>query len=84
MLDLDRLETLAMKATPGPWLAQYEVADEWIGVTGAGRWTLCPQVATLERGGEDDAAFIEAARTAVPELIARIRELENRLGGFQE
>lgn len=84
MLDLDCLEVLAMKATPGPWLAQYEAADEQFCVTGAGhfdggRWMVCPEVATLERGGEDDAAFIEAARTAVPELIARVRELEHRL-----
>lgn len=82
---LDRLEALAMKATPGPWVARYEDADQWFCITGAryfdgGHWMVCPEVATVERGGEDDAAFIEAVRDAVPFLIARVRDLERLLG----
>ena len=81
MLDLDRLEELAKAATPGPWVAEYEEADDWFCVTGTGyfdggNWMVCPHVATVESGGEADAAFIAAARVVVPELIGRVRALE--------
>ncbi len=81
MLDLDRLEELAKAATPGPWVAEYEEADDWFCVTGTGyfdggNWMVCPHVATVESGGQADAAFIAAARAAIPELIERVRALE--------
>lgn len=88
MLDLDRLEELAKTATPGPWAAEYDDADDWYSVTGTGyfdggNYMVCPHVATVESGGEADARFIAAARLAVPELIERVRALEAALGGGQ-
>lgn len=83
---LDRLEVLANHATPAPWVARCKDTDHWFRITGAasdfdgGDWMVCPPVAIVDRGNEDDAAFIEAARDAVPLLIARVRELERRLG----
>lgn len=88
MLDLERLEELAKAATPGPWAAEYEVADDWYCVTGTGyfdggTYMVCPHVATVESGGQADAEFIVAARVAIPELIERVRALEAALGGEQ-
>lgn len=69
--ELDRWEALANAATPGPWvlvdrdiLGGYEVhaPDDWtvFGYNGPER---------------TDAAFIAAARDAVPALIAEVRRL---------
>lgn len=75
-IDLDALEQLAAQATPGPW----EVDDcNNIRIAPKGR----PIVATIH-DDEDylprmaDAQYIAAACNAVPELIARVRELERQ------
>jgi hypothetical protein len=83
--DLDRLESLAAAATPGPWLAnengmgapmvyldphsgklageQYQFALDEAGRLFDGTTAAEPA----------DAAFIAAARTAVPALVAALR-----------
>jgi len=70
--ELDFLEQLAANATAGPWQPTlswpYYVSQS----LGGGQH----QKITDDVYDSDDAAFIAAARTAVPALIARIRELE--------
>ena len=73
MIDLDEIERRANAATPGPWTGKVnncvEAGDEAVFETGCG----CCTDSTLS---EENAAFIAAARTDVPALIARVRELE--------
>jgi len=79
-LDLDALQALCDAATPGPWrchrftadspcdriLASEDLADEVIGAHYGEALRIDPK----------DAAFIIAAREALPRLIGRVRELE--------
>ena len=85
MIDLDELMRLREAATPGPWkvnIGDFESEDGYGTVTApyveADGKTIC---VPFDRGpdddnDEDDAAYIVAACNAVPELVARIRELE--------
>lgn len=74
MVNLDELMRLHEAATPGPW----KVAT-WYG----GYHTIRPKkepeksLGQIER--KADAAYIVVACNAVPELVARIRELESQL-----
>jgi hypothetical protein len=65
MINLDEIEARANAATPGPW--EHKVCSG--SIYGAG--TLIAQGAWPNSG-----PFIAAARTDVPALIARVRELE--------
>lgn len=87
----DRLQYVCDVATPGPWTSDEQIID-WMGgqfpsvrighVTSktalgetSGPVAMCP--AEFGTGQPlSDARFIAAARTALPEAIARIRELE--------
>ena len=74
MINLDEIEARANAATPGPWYGNrncgvYAVNVGQVAGTGCG---CC----TKSRLTDEDAAFIAAARTDVPALIARVRELE--------
>lgn len=85
MIDLDELMRLHEEATPGPWkvkIGDFESEDGYGTVTApyveANGKTIC---VPTDRGpdddnDEDDAAYIVSACNAVPELVARIRELE--------
>ncbi|MBR5883350.1 MAG: hypothetical protein IKY97_07775 [Mailhella sp.] len=74
-IDLDELERLAKAATPGPW--KYRTIGREAVVIMADTEPLC---ATKYRHNKDhDAAYIVVACNAVPELIARVRELEERI-----
>lgn len=87
-IDLDELERLAAQATPGPWKvgkghsAKFVMTYEDIPVRRLvsvidGDKGTCD----LARGWDEscaNAAYIVAACNAVPELIARIRELERQ------
>ncbi|WP_432027418.1 hypothetical protein [Streptomyces sp. 1222.5] len=78
-LDLDAIATRANAATPGPWCTdsweiyqgtEYEPGlSLWIGETCRG--TTSPE---QDRA---DAAFVAAARTDVPALLAEVRALRN-------
>lgn len=84
---LSELEALADAATKGPWEVKHEdYGDEWwFGGSGCGQVIIegdpdsYPGIPGLQAvyGGHDtaDAAFIAAARTAVPELISEVRGL---------
>lgn len=88
MIDLDELMRKHAAATPGPWEVK---SGEFEGYEGYGTVTA-PYVEAdgkmicvpFDRDPEDendesDAAYIVAACNAVPELVARIRELEEQL-----
>ena len=87
-MNLDEIEARANAATPGPWT--YHDGCGYVEVPPCGAIEFKPgwerSVHFLARvhnnhvEGEDglgfDGAFIAAARTDVPALIARVRELE--------
>jgi cell division septum initiation protein DivIVA len=89
MIDLDAIERRANAATPGPWT--YHEGCGYVEVPPCGAIEFKPgwerSVHFLARvhnnhvEGEDglgfDGAFIAAARTDVPQLVARVRELED-------
>ena len=85
MIDLDELMMLREAATPGTWkvnIGDFESEDGYGTVTApyveADGKTIC---VPFDRDPEDendenDAAYIVAACNSVPELVARIRDLE--------
>lgn len=64
--ELDELEALANAATHAPWVA----SGHRVRASGD------PDPIISLWNGACDAAFVAAAREAVPKLIARVRELE--------
>ena len=96
MIDLDAIEGRANAATPGPWT--YHEGCGYVEVPPCGAIEFKPgwerSVHFLARvhnnhvEGEDglgfDGAFIAHARTDVPALIARVRELEAELNELWE
>ena len=64
---LDHGKTLADKTIPGPWVAEWVEDDDWHEIHGQPfDGMVCPQVATIQGGGETEAAFIADARTRLP------------------
>ena len=94
-LDLDAIEARANAATPGPWgVGNGTHIVRGLEVTGRGSYTCIQSVAEVadeddredwghddfvEVDPEDDAAFIAAARTDVPALVAEVRRLRAEL-----
>jgi hypothetical protein len=96
MVDLEELEQLANAATPGPWLVrriaygdadfgsppQWEAGDDEdadeASVTHDGRELLFDPC-----GQALDSRFVVAARAAVPELCAEVRQLRARVAGLE-
>ena len=83
MINLERIERRANAATEGPWGFSYGdrryIADPSTDIVGevAPPYTgqsIC--VFAVASANEKDAEFIASARTDVPKLIARVRELE--------
>lgn len=80
--ELDALETLRAKATPGPWADSGASFDNWHDHTF--------EMEFIDNtGGEnprlrEDVALIVAACNALPRLIARGRELEAEAAAFAE
>jgi len=76
-MNLDEIERRANAATPGPWRDKHQVCSEVWGQAPDSQ-TCSMQIARVGHAQFDalNAAFIAAARTDVPALIARVRELE--------
>ena len=76
-LDLDAIEARANAATPGPWtfLPDQRLERRGLGILGPSfeRVALMPEPAGAHPA---DALFVAHARTDVPALVARVRELE--------
>ena len=70
---LDEGKALADQATQGPWEAE-ESSDGWTEIYGRDPIEpITPTVATTERGGDTEAAFIADARTRLPQALAAIQ-----------
>ena len=85
MIDLDEIEARANAATPGPWFVHESdrPGDYWTVSADPERPFECEVFDDGSAGGEygpscsiADRDFLVAARTDVPALIARVRELE--------
>ena len=79
---LNELQALCDAATPGPWFRWFELT-EMEGDISTNEDGKDPGYAIVSGAwfqGDQDRAFIAAARTALPELIARVRELEASFG----
>ena len=79
-LDLDHLQRLCDEATAGPWEPWSDMySPQW--VLGPGDYNfICSMGNNCDRterfsSYKNNAAFIAASRTALPQLIARVREL---------
>ena len=80
--ELTRLDALAAAATPGPWHTDADTCPEYDdpAVMAGKQWVCATSYDTLstsigERDIKADAAFIAAARDAVPALVAEVRRL---------
>jgi hypothetical protein len=76
---LQILRALCEKATPGPW--EYHKSESGDGV-------LCPRGGYVVEVGHgttnNDAAFIAAARDALPALLDEVERLRERLDDIQQ
>ena len=72
MIDLDAIEARANAATPGP-----HEPTTWERLCKGGyQWRAVGPLRATKEQADSDAVFMAAARTDVPALIARVRELE--------
>jgi hypothetical protein len=77
---LDELERLCNAATPGPWTAHEDDEDKE-------GWSFKVHDAPgpiIDCMVASDARFIEAARYALPKLIAKVRELQAEDTGVRQ
>lgn len=77
-IDLEELERLAAQATPGPWAAN-NWGRVWYTSNHNSKRLVCDTMRNTVRNPKSwraNARLIAAMRNAVPELIARVRELE--------
>lgn len=72
MIDLNKLETLEKAATPIPW-GHDEHELRWIWAFGDTADFICGP------GREADAELLVAVRNALPDLIAELRTLRDRM-----
>lgn len=73
LLDLDAIERRTGAATPGPWTAEHRGFDVYETQTDHGDVVAEAGLST------NDAAFIAAARSDVPALVAEVRRLRQQL-----
>lgn len=71
-MDLDAIENRANAATEGPW--EYDGRTLW------GR----DDIGRIKAVTPEDRVFTAAARTDVPDLVARVRELEAENGKLRD
>lgn len=81
--ELARLQDLTDNASPLPWeVEEYDRYDGYavyIDDGGIGTAYVAQDIGQGLSEGKHDAAFIAEARTAVPELIADVKELRARI-----
>lgn len=76
-IDLDELEMLAQSATPGPWFVTCNCTGKTFYTIKNDRVYIGEALGVYN--GEANAAYIVAACNAVPELIARVREMDRQM-----
>lgn len=74
--ELERLEELCSRATPGPWKVRQEFGRS---LTPYGDVFMLCAADLGEEASLNNAAFIVAARTALPALLAEVRRLQAEL-----
>ena len=74
LIDLDAIEARTARASSGPWRLDIDACDELTIVDG--RNTI---LMTVDEATEGDRDFLVAARSDIPALVARVRELEATL-----
>jgi hypothetical protein len=79
------LRALAAAATPGPWTYQERESNglrttRWVRGNNSEWVADLPGAIHLQRDKEQDAAFIAAARTALPEALDEIERLNRAIG----
>lgn len=76
MLNLDVIQEVAKQATPGPWYINPDTK----------KWVCSEDVSITDefwkQNRDNDAHFVSKARTDVPELVDRCRELEMGLSNL--
>lgn len=80
-LDIGAIKARADAATPGPWIRFYEGSHDWvIGRVEDPQTSAVAQVYEYAANNyEADTAFIAAARTDVPALVAEVERLHKAL-----
>ena len=83
MRRIDEIRERLDKATPGPWKATYEAADDWVSITGqgfydGGHWMTCPEVATCEGIVGPDADLIANAPADLAWLLDALARRDQR------
>jgi hypothetical protein len=87
-LDLDAIEARCEAASPGPWTAKLGRTTDWIadgrcgGISDANGEEIITTDSGVYGPEEADAAFIAAARTDVPALLAEVRRLRAVVDAF--
>lgn len=80
MAEVDEIAALAEKATLGKWHA-YILTSRW-GYSRVEQERTDPRYCVICDARDDDAAFIAAARSAVPDLVATVRAYREELQGL--
>lgn len=79
-MDLDKLEKLCQEATREPWAI--DTTHRVIDIINESQPDI--RIALIPREGMNDALFIVEARTALPLLIAKVREAEKVCDAMQK
>lgn len=81
-MDLELLKKLCSEATPGPWRYGWFLGGVGTVFQAAGNGDRIKDIA--ETFGDKNTEFIAAARTVLPELIARVEKLEEALRWYAD
>lgn len=82
MVDIDKLMKLHNKATEGPWKVTDKCAHLYITDSNPNREIA--KIGRKPKHHEENAAYIVAACNSIPDLIYRIRELEEEVESLRE
>lgn len=76
-VDIEKLRALLAAATPGPWAYYDDIRPDVRSAANRGGFMGAGHIATVSRydGNTNDAAFIAAAREALPELLDEVERL---------
>ena len=78
---IDRARKALEGTTEGPWSVEYEDGDVYVYSDGSPGFLVARAVPIPSGEHDANARFIAAARSLVPDLIARVEELEDAISG---
>ena len=80
----DQLRALADAATPGPWEQVNDHRESRVIATGGEHWLWIADTGSVDSPqAQNDAEFIAAARTAVPQLLDQLDQAEHRIARLE-